>query len=238
VAGRRRPARPALPTSPRRQRRPALTARILRVANSAYYGLSGRIGTPAFAVTVVGFAHRALAGRHVASGADRAEATTPEFWTRAAAVASGASLLARRVGADARRRSAPGCCTTWAPPCCGSSAPEQHEELLARARAARTCSSSSAGVRRHARLPVRRRAGRVALPDGAVRRDRQAPRAAAAQRSAGARALQGALALVPEGSSAPTSRPPVGRARRDRGGRGPHRQIVDAAEQLAVAFNA
>src|SRR5256885_16223378 len=34
---------------------PALTARVLRLANSAYYGLSRRVAEVSFAVTVVGF---------------------------------------------------------------------------------------------------------------------------------------------------------------------------------------
>jgi HD-like signal output (HDOD) protein len=78
---------------------PALTARILRVANSAYYGLSGRVGTPAFAVTVVGFQTvRSLAALS-AAGIAGDEEMPGSFWLRAARTASGASLVARRVGA-------------------------------------------------------------------------------------------------------------------------------------------
>jgi HD-like signal output (HDOD) protein len=80
---------------------PGLTARMLRVANSAYYGLSGRVGNPVFAVTVLGFQTvRSLAALS-AAGLVGADALPEDFWGRAAAVASGASLLARRVGADA-----------------------------------------------------------------------------------------------------------------------------------------
>jgi len=78
---------------------PALTARILRVANSAYYGLSGRVGTPAFAVTVVGFQTvRSLAALSAAGIAGDDE-MPDSFWIRAARTASGASLVARRIGA-------------------------------------------------------------------------------------------------------------------------------------------
>ena len=34
---------------------PSLTARVLKLANSAYYGLSGRVANVGFAVTVIGF---------------------------------------------------------------------------------------------------------------------------------------------------------------------------------------
>ncbi|MCW2606300.1 MAG: putative signal transduction protein, partial [Frankiales bacterium] len=79
---------------------PALTARLMRLANSAYYGLSGRVRTPAFAVTVVGFATvRSLAGV-AAAGLAGPDDLPPGFWVRAASVASGAALLAARTGAQ------------------------------------------------------------------------------------------------------------------------------------------
>lgn len=78
---------------------PALTARLMRLGNSAYYGLSGRVRTPVFAVTVVGFQTvRSLAAVAAAGLADPGS-LPPGFWERATAVASGASLVARRVGA-------------------------------------------------------------------------------------------------------------------------------------------
>lgn len=79
---------------------PALTARMLRMANSAYYGLSGRVASASFAVTVVGFqtvrSLAALAAAGVAAGSD----LPPAFWARGAATASASALLARRVDAD------------------------------------------------------------------------------------------------------------------------------------------
>ena len=80
---------------------PALTARILRVANSAYYGLSGRVGTPAFAVTVVGFQTVRSLAAVAAAGLAGEEDLPPGFWERASSVASACSLLARRVGTPA-----------------------------------------------------------------------------------------------------------------------------------------
>ncbi len=80
---------------------PALTARILRVANSAYYGLSGRVGTPSFAVTVVGFQTVRSLAAVAAAGLAGDDDLPPGFWERAASVASACSLLARRVGTPA-----------------------------------------------------------------------------------------------------------------------------------------
>jgi HD-like signal output (HDOD) protein len=80
---------------------PALTARVLRVANSAYYGLCGRVGTPAFAVTVVGFQTVRSLAAVAAAGVAGSGDLPPGFWLRAASVASGCSLLARRAGAQA-----------------------------------------------------------------------------------------------------------------------------------------
>ena len=80
---------------------PALTARILRVANSVYYGLSGRVANPSFAITVVGFSTVRSLAVVGAAGLAGSDAFPPGFWMRSAAVASGASLVARRCGAVA-----------------------------------------------------------------------------------------------------------------------------------------
>lgn len=80
---------------------PALTARVLRVANSAYYGLSGRVSTLSFAVTVVGFdtvRSLAVVGAAGIGGKDDVPAG---FWRRSAAVAEAASLVSRRTGGGA-----------------------------------------------------------------------------------------------------------------------------------------
>lgn len=79
----------------------ALTARLIRLANSVYYGLSGRVRTPVFAVTVVGFdTVRSLAAVSAAGFADPGS-LPPGFWERSAQVAAGGMLVARRVGAPA-----------------------------------------------------------------------------------------------------------------------------------------
>ena len=80
---------------------PALTARILRVANSTYYGLSGRVSSPSFAITVVGFQTVRSLAVVGAAGLAGTDAFAPGFWSRSAAAASGASLVARRCGTPA-----------------------------------------------------------------------------------------------------------------------------------------
>jgi HD-like signal output (HDOD) protein len=80
---------------------PALTTRMLRMANSAYYGLSGRVSSASFAVTVIGFATvRSLAAVSAAGFVGDGD-LPPGFWARATATAAGTALIARRVGADA-----------------------------------------------------------------------------------------------------------------------------------------
>lgn len=79
---------------------PSLTARVLRLANSAYYGLSRRISDVAFAVTVVGFPTvRAMAAVHASGLFEPGRQTVPDgYWEHSVATASICSVLAPRVG--------------------------------------------------------------------------------------------------------------------------------------------
>lgn len=79
---------------------PALTTRMLRMANSAYYGLSGRVASAAFAVTVIGFSTVRSLAVLSAAGFVGDDDLPPGFWARGAATAAGTSMLARRVGAE------------------------------------------------------------------------------------------------------------------------------------------
>jgi HD-like signal output (HDOD) protein len=79
---------------------PVLTIRLLRLANSAYYGLSGRIATAPRAVTVVGFTTVAAIAVAAAAGMDAPSAVPEGYWRRAACTAVAASLIARVVGAE------------------------------------------------------------------------------------------------------------------------------------------
>jgi HD-like signal output (HDOD) protein len=77
---------------------PSLTARIMKVANSAYYGLGGRVSSATFAITVLGFdTVRAIAAA-TAAGITDDNGTLPDgFWSHAASVAVACSLVAPRV---------------------------------------------------------------------------------------------------------------------------------------------
>ncbi|MCU1486569.1 MAG: putative signal transduction protein [Actinomycetia bacterium] len=78
---------------------PAMSAQILKLANSAYYGMAGRVRNLPFAVTVVGFVSIHSLAAAYAAGALGADADVPDgFWDRAAAAAASASTLAGRIG--------------------------------------------------------------------------------------------------------------------------------------------
>ncbi|MEZ0493627.1 HDOD domain-containing protein [Kineococcus sp. TBRC 1896] len=80
---------------------PALLAKVLRLANSAYFGLSGRVSQPGFAVTVVGFsAVRSLAVSALAGLDDVPESLTG-FWDRSVLTAVAAAEFAPRLGCGA-----------------------------------------------------------------------------------------------------------------------------------------
>ncbi len=72
----------------------ALTTRVMKLANSAYFGLGGRVRTVAFAVTVVGFsAIRAMAAS-AAAGLATDDLLPADFWPRSKAAAVASSELA------------------------------------------------------------------------------------------------------------------------------------------------
>jgi HD-like signal output (HDOD) protein len=79
---------------------PALTTRLMRMANSAYYGMSGRVSSAAFAITVLGFETvRALAAAAAAGITDDSRSLPDGFLPESAAAAVATSLVAPRVGA-------------------------------------------------------------------------------------------------------------------------------------------
>ncbi len=80
---------------------PFFAAKVLRVANSSFYGLGGRVGTLPFAVSVVGFQAVRTLAIVAATGLDDANGAPEGFWRAAALCATGAELVAPLLGADA-----------------------------------------------------------------------------------------------------------------------------------------
>lgn len=80
---------------------PSLTARLLKLANSAYYGLSGRVANVGFAVTVIGFPTVRAMAAATASGlfdTGTGPSAPPGFWEHAVSVATACSMLSDRMG--------------------------------------------------------------------------------------------------------------------------------------------
>jgi putative nucleotidyltransferase with HDIG domain len=77
---------------------PLLSLQVLRLANSAAYGMGGTVGSASRAVSLLGFTTvRALAVTAVCDLADDADDPyEPGFWAHSVAAAIGASVIARR----------------------------------------------------------------------------------------------------------------------------------------------
>lgn len=78
---------------------PGLTTRVMRVANSAYYGLSGRISNATFAVNVLGVQTLRAIAATVAAGITDTDALPPGFLRNSATTAVATAMVAPRVGA-------------------------------------------------------------------------------------------------------------------------------------------
>ena len=79
---------------------PALSARVMRLANSPYYGLSGKVGSASRAVVLLGFsAVRALAVS-ASSGllAEEVDLGPTGFWSHSVVTAVASSVVARHLG--------------------------------------------------------------------------------------------------------------------------------------------
>lgn len=78
---------------------PLLTAQILKLANSAAFGMSGRVSSTQTAVSVLGFSAVRSVATLVAAGLRNLRHAPPEgFWQHTAAAAAGAALSAPRFG--------------------------------------------------------------------------------------------------------------------------------------------
>jgi putative nucleotidyltransferase with HDIG domain len=115
---------------------PSLTARVLRLANSAYYGLSRRIADVAFAVTVVGFPTvRAMAAVHASGLFESGEDSVPEgYWEHSVATASICTVLAPRVGVRPNQAFPLGLLHDLGSALLFRAAPERFEQVHAEAR--------------------------------------------------------------------------------------------------------
>lgn len=79
---------------------PALAARVMRLANAPYYGLTRRVGSAARAVVLLGFsAVRAIAVSAASSLlSEEVDLGPAGFWSHSVTTAIGASVIAKQVG--------------------------------------------------------------------------------------------------------------------------------------------
>jgi putative nucleotidyltransferase with HDIG domain len=82
---------------------PALSMRVIRLANTPYYGLSRQIGSAWRSVTILGFATVRAVAASAAFGlfGDQGQPLPAGFWDHAIGAAAGSSVVARRLGANA-----------------------------------------------------------------------------------------------------------------------------------------
>jgi putative nucleotidyltransferase with HDIG domain len=82
---------------------PALSTQVIRLANTAFYGLSGKVSSAWRAVTVLGLATvRALATTAAFDlFSEKGRSVPDDFWVHSVTTAAAASSLARRVGVQA-----------------------------------------------------------------------------------------------------------------------------------------
>lgn len=173
---------------------PALTARILQVANSAYYGLSGRVRTTSFAVTVVGFQTVRSLAALAAAGISRDDRLPRGFWQRSAGGAAAGSLLAGRAGASAPDAFCVGMLHDLGSVLLWRRDPDRHERLSRRTDVPVTQLEQEAFGTTHAALAAELLEGWSVPLDlcAAIGRHHEAPSASAAPLR---KALQGGLAL-------------------------------------------
>jgi HD-like signal output (HDOD) protein len=80
---------------------PMFTSRVIALANSAYYGLSSRVGTLEYGISVLGFQTIRAMAVPIAAGLDSAGTAPAGFWEQAAMAATAANMIAPTVGAKA-----------------------------------------------------------------------------------------------------------------------------------------
>jgi HD-like signal output (HDOD) protein len=98
---------------------PSLSTQVIRLANTAFYGLSGKVSSAWRAVTVLGLATvRAIATTAAFDlFSEKGRSVPDDFWSHSVTTAAAAAALARR-GSSRATRSAPACSTTSVPRSC------------------------------------------------------------------------------------------------------------------------
>lgn len=78
---------------------PILTTQVLKLANSAAFGMSGRVGSTQIAVSVLGFSAVRSVATLIAAGLRNLRSQPPAgFWQHSAATAAGCALVSKRFG--------------------------------------------------------------------------------------------------------------------------------------------
>ena len=162
---------------------PALSTQVIRLANTAFYGLSGKVSSAWRAVTVLGLATvRAIATTAAFDlFSEKGRSVPDDFWPHSVTTAAAAAAIARRVGIQPNDAFSSG---LLARPRQRARVPPGAASLRRGARAARRRPDALAarrrahGVRHDARRGRCRRAVGHALPGRDGRGDRRAPHAA------------------------------------------------------------
>ncbi len=79
---------------------PALSARVMRLANAPYYGLTRKVSSAARAVVLLGFSTVRALAVSAACGllAEQGQLGPQGYWSHSVATAAGASVIARQIG--------------------------------------------------------------------------------------------------------------------------------------------
>jgi putative nucleotidyltransferase with HDIG domain len=111
---------------------PMMTAQILRLANSAAFGMRSRVSSTQIAVSVLGFsAVRSIATLLAAGLRHNRHATPPGFWRHAAGTAAACSVVANRFGLARGDAFAIGLLHDLGVPILHSVDPEVHAQIMA-----------------------------------------------------------------------------------------------------------
>ena len=109
----------------------ALASRVMKLANSAYFGMRGRVTSLQFAVTVVGFTTVRTMATVALTNLDDESRLPENFWDRTTSLALAASTLAPRFGERPRTRCASGLLAQIGAALLHHNDPVGYEEIIA-----------------------------------------------------------------------------------------------------------